>query len=433
MFKFYSALKKEFLILLRDKAGLMLLFLMPMVLIVVMSLLQEVGYSSVTRESRLKVLFLNLDQDSLGLKIEEGLRASNYFELVESFNSQPLNEMAVKNAVRNGDYIIGIIIPKGVTRCIRANVRIMVAKTLAGFGFYDQNLIGTLPMKDADTITIYFDPTVKKTFKNTIVSTIKEFNHKVEAEMVFRTFNIEMAKLFPNFAPPEVEYKEVVHFKEVFPTFKPVEEIPNSAQHNVPAWAVFAMFFIIIPFTNNIITERQEGSLFRLQCAPVSHSLLLLAKVAVYLVVCIFQTVLMILSGILILPLFGTPMLVLGTHYFTLFFFTVSVALAALGFGLMVGTMATTHQQASAFGAVSIPIMAALGGLFVPMYLMPGFMQHVAHLSPLNWGISGYYNIFIRGGGFVDILGEASKLLSFFLVTSLITYLYHLFKNPMNK
>ncbi len=433
MFKFYSAFKKESLILLRDKAGLMLLFLMPMVLIVVMSLLQEVGYSSVTRENRLKVLLLNLDQDSLGINIEKGLRSSNFFEIVDSLNSKPLNEAEVKNAVRKGDFIIGVIIPKGITKSIRTNVRIMVAKTLAGFGFYDQNLVGNIPMKDADTVTIYFDPTVKKTFKNTVVSSIKEYNHKVEAEMVFRTFNIEMAKLFPNFAPPDVQYKEVVFFKEVFPTFKTVEEIPTTAQHNVPAWAVFAMFFIIIPFTNNMITERQEGSLFRLQSAPVSHVTLLLAKVAVYLIVCVVQTALMILSGIFILPLFNAPMLILGTHYFTLIFFTVSVALAALGFGLMVGTIATTHQQASAFGAVSIPIMAALGGLFVPMYLMPGFMQHVASWSPLNWGISGFYNIFIRGGGFVDVLGDAFKLLSFFIVTVLITFIYRRIKNPMNK
>jgi len=433
MFKLLSAFKKESLILLRDKAGLILLFLMPMVLIVIMSLLQEVGYSSVTRESRLKVLFLNLDQDSLGLNIEKGLRNSNFFELVDSIDSHPVTESMIKNSVRDGDYIIGIIIPKGVTKSIRTNVRIMVAKTLAGFGFYNRTLIGQMPMRDADTITIYFDPTVKKTFKNTVVSSIKEHNHKVEAEMVFLAFNREMAAFFPNFAPPEIKYKEVVQFKEVFPSYRAIEEIPNTAQHNVPAWAVFAMFFIIIPFTNSIISERQEGSQFRLQCAPVPYLSLLLAKVGVYLVVCVIQTVLMILSGIFILPLFGAPMLELGTHYFALVLVTFSCALAALGFGLMVGSIATTHQQASAFGAVSIIIMAALGGLFVPMYLMPGFMQHVASLSPLNWGISGFYSIFIRGGGVLDVLPQAFKLLSLFIVTVLITYVYRMIKNPMNK
>jgi ABC-2 type transport system permease protein len=99
----------------------------------------------------------------------------------------------------------------------------------------------------------------------------------------------------------------------------------------------------------------------------------------------------------------------------------------------MVGTIATTHQQAAAFGAVAIIIMAAVGGLWVPMYLMAPVMQHFAVVSPLNWALNAYYNIFLRGGGFLEILGEAAKLSAFFLVTIIITTAFWRFKNPMNR
>ena len=180
--------------------------------------------------------------------------------------------------------------------------------------------------------------------------------------MVFRSFNAEMSKQFPAYKPADIEFKEPLEFKEVFPNYKEQEEIPTTVQHNVPAWAIFAMFFIIIPLTGSMIKEREEGSLARLMSMPISYIELLLAKVAVYFVVCFIQTALMICSGIFILPLFHIPMLIIGNHIIELIIMTIFTALAALGYGLLVGTIATTHQQAAAFGAVSIIILAAIGG-----------------------------------------------------------------------
>jgi ABC-2 type transport system permease protein len=433
MFKFISTIRKEMLILLRDKAGLIIVFLMPMVLIIIMSLLQEVGYSSINRETQIDILFLDQDKDSLGLKIREGLNSSNYFHLLDSVHQEPATDSNIREAVKKGEYVIGIVIPKGVTKKIRSNVRIMVAKTLEGFGLYNANLFGDIPLAKADTITIYFDPTVKQTFKNTIISSLKQYNYKIESEMIFSTFNHEMAKAFPTYQPPDLMFKDAVEFHEVFPSYHAIDKIPTTAQHNVPSWAVFAMFFIIIPLTSSMIVEREEGSMFRIMAMPVNYLMLLIGKVFVYMVVCFVQTVFMILAGIFILPLFNSAPLVLGNHIFPLVVMTIMSALAALGYGVMVGTMATTHQQAAAFGAVSIIIMAALGGLWVPMYLMAPVMQHVATFSPLNWALNGYYDIFIRGGGLKEILPELLKLLIFFLSSIVITGIYMKVKNPMSK
>jgi ABC-2 type transport system permease protein len=241
-----------------------------------------------------------------------------------------------------------------------------------------------------------------------------------------------MSRQFPAYKPPETEYKESLQFKEVFPNYVEQEEIPNTVQHNVPAWAIFAMFFIIIPLTGSMIKEREEGSLARLMSMPVSYIHLLLAKVTVYFFVCMVQSFLMIISGILILPLFHIPMLVVENHITGLIIMTIVSALAALGYGLLVGTVANTHQQASAFGAVSIIILAAIGGIWVPVYLMPTVMRHVAVISPLNWGITGFYNIFLRQGGLITILPSVVKLLAFFLVSVLITYIYRKIKSPLN-
>jgi ABC-2 type transport system permease protein len=432
MFKFLAAVRKECLLLLRDKAGMIILFLMPMVLIVIMSLMQEGGWSAVAKDPQVPVLFVDNDHDSLGFKIRKGLVESNFFKVIDTLDGHQVTRELTREAVKAGKYQIGIVIPKGVTKTIRTNVRIMVAKTLAGFGLMNPMLVNDIAFKNADTVSVYFDPAVRSTFKNAVVSSIKEKNYRIETEMIFRTFNTEIAKQFPSFIPPPMEYKEALEFKEIYPSNKKEEAIPNTVQHNVPAWTVFAMFFIIIPLTGSMIKEREEGSLFRLLTMPVSYMELLMSKVAMYFIVCMIQCVLMILAGMYILPLFHIPTLVLGHEIGALVLVTILTALAALGYGLLVGTVATSHQQAAAFGAVSIIILAALGGLWVPTYLMPEFMTHVSVFSPLNWSITAYYSIFLREGGITSIFPQSVKLFLFFLVTVLVTFIYRKVKSPLN-
>ncbi|NCA76446.1 MAG: ABC transporter permease [Alphaproteobacteria bacterium] len=433
MLKFIYTIRKEALILLRDKAGLIILFLMPTVLIVIMSLLQEFGYSSVSRETQVNVLFLDHDGDSLGYKIRTGLMKAGYFNLIDSVDGKPATDSSIRDAVKKGKYVVGVVIPKGVTKKIRSNVKLMVAKTMAGFGLYDQRIVDQIPFGLADTITLYFDPTVKKSFQYGVVSSLKQYNYQIESEMIFSTFNQELSQAFPTYRPPALSFKDAVEFQEEYPSYHEVERIPDSAEHNVPAWTVFAMFFIIIPLTSSMIIEREAGSQFRLMAMPVTYMQLLMAKVFVYLLVCFLQAVLMMLAGMYLLPIVNVTPLVLADNIFSLVVITVMTALAALGYGVLVGTIAGTHQQAAAFGAVSIIIMAAMGGLWVPTYLMNPAMQHFATFSPLNWALNGYYTIFLRGGGLREIFPDTLKLLIFFLVMVSGTAYYRKLKNPMNK
>jgi ABC-2 type transport system permease protein len=432
MRKYFSACRKELLLLIRDKSGLAMLFIMPVVLIVISSLMQEFGWSSLTKDPTVQVLFVDNDHDSLSLKIKSGFRESQSFEVIDRLNNNLLTDSTAKNAVKRGEYLVAIVVPKGATSTMRANVRLSVAKTLAGFGIGNPGLVNGIVFKDSVDVKIYFDPTVKKTFKNALISSIRENYYKFQTDWVFKTFNQEIALQMPMYKAPKDAFKEILHFKEEYPSYREVELIPNTSQHNVPAWTIFAMFFIVIPLTQSMIQEREGGSLFRLLTMPVSYMTLLMGKVGVYLVVCMMQTAAMLLAGILLLPLFGLPMLVLGNDILALFVMSMVVSMAAVGYGLMIGTIAKTHQQAAAFGSISVIILAAVGGLWVPIYLMAPFMRTIANLSPLNWAITGYYSIFLRGGNLIVIVPQAIKLLLFFLTTVSITALYYKYKSPLN-
>lgn len=432
LYKHFAAIKKESLILFRDKAGLAMLFFMPMALIIISSLMQESGWGAMSKDPKVDILFVNNDKDSLASKIEKGLKNSGSFNVYTEIGGVPASEITAKDAVAKGDYLIAIVIPEHATKKIRTNVRVMVAKTLSGFGMMNPVIMNSLPAPDSVSIGLYFDPTVKSSFKNAIISSIRSNNYRVETEMVFKTFNQEISRQMPMYKPPKVDYTEVLQFKTSFPSYRPKEEIPNTTQHNVPAWTIFAIFFIVIPFTQSLIKEREEGSFFRLLTMPVSYLNLLLAKVVVYIVVCIIQTILMLMAGMLILPLFGLPMLEFGNQLLPILLMTLLISASAVGFGLMVGTIAKTHQQAAAFGSITIIILAAMGGLWVPIYLMPPFMRTISQLSPMNWAITGFYNIFLRGGNMAVIFPQAIRLFIFFLSTILITAIYRKIKNPLS-
>jgi ABC-2 type transport system permease protein len=431
MFKYFAAFRKEWLILIRDVAGLIVLFLMPMMMVIILALVQEFGWNAISKEPTVPILFVDLDKDSLGSKIKEGLVGSHLFNVISEIDSVKVNPEIVRDKVSKGEYQIGVIIPEGATKLINRKINVLVTRIVSGIMMPVNNPFLELDVKDSVNVIIYFDPAVKGTFKNAFLSTMKENSLKIESSMIFSSFGNELTKMFPQYKPENRSYKESVFFTEEFPSGDLEEKIPTTTQHNIPSWAIFAMFFIVIPLTSSIIKEREEGSLIRIHTLPVNYLTIFLAKIGVYLFVCFFQFVLMVIAGIFILPLFGMPTLEIGGHEGALVIMAIVSSLAALGYGILVGTIARTHQQAAAFGSVSVVILAALGGLWVPVYFFTDTMKNIASLSPLNWAHKGFLDIFLRGSSILEISPEIFKLLLFFIITVGIAGIYRKLKPPL--
>jgi ABC-2 type transport system permease protein len=431
MFKYFAAFRKEWLILIRDVAGLIVLFVMPMMMVVILAVVQEFGWNAISKEPTVPILFVDMDKDSLGSMIREGLVKSKMFSVISEIDSVKIDQETAREMVSKGEYQIGVVIPEGATKLINRKINVLVTKIVSGIMMPVNNPFLDIAVKDSVNVIIYFDPAVKGTFKNAFLSTMKEYSLKIESSMIFSSFGKELTKIFPQYKPEENSYQESVFFTEEFPSGNNAEKIPTSTQHNIPSWAIFAMFFIVIPMTSSIIKEREEGSLIRMHTLPVNYLTIFMAKTGVYLFICLSQFVLMVLAGIFILPLFGLPTLEIGGHVIALTIMAIVTSLAALGYGIMVGTIARTHQQAAAFGSVSVVILAALGGLWMPIYFFNFALREVASLSPLNWAHKGFIDILLRGNSIFDISPEIFKLLLFFLITIGIAGIYRKLKPPI--
>lgn len=415
MKQFLAVLYKESLLISRDKAGLGLLFIMPVVFILIMSIAQDSAYKSLT-EFGIPVIIVNNDNDSLGHYIEEGLNSTEFCNLHRTIDGRVPTKEEAYQAVADGEFMFGIMIPPNATQSIRTSVEALISSTLS-------DSLRIMPSEIGDVeIKIIYDPTTKKSFITTISSTLHEFISNMKSRIIFETFAEEVKQFLPGENTPlGFETTDVIKFSEEFASGKDSKIIPNSVQHNVPAWTIFGMFFIVVPLAGSIIKEKQEGSNIRLKTLPGPYVFNHLAKLFVYFLVAIIQFALMMLLAKILLPLIGLPDLQFGNQLFNIFVVATCLAMASTGFGMFIGTVCTTYQQSAIGGSLTILIMAALGGIWVPLHIMPEYMQIVSKISPLNWGIEAFYIMFLRGQGFPAIWPYVLSLLSFFTICIVLT------------
>lgn len=188
---------------------------------------------------------------------------------------------------------------------------------------------------------------------------------------------------------------------------------PSAVQQNVPAWLVFGAFFIVIPLSNTLIRERQQGTLKRLRTMPVGQGTLILGKLAPYFVINLLQVMLMMAAGMWLVPALGGEALQLHGSKPALALVSASVSVAALGYALVISAFARSTEQASLLGGAGNLILAALGGIMVPKFVMPETMQQLTNISPMAWALDGFLDVLLRGAGVRDVLSDVAPLLIF--------------------
>jgi ABC-2 type transport system permease protein len=403
MLRLLATIRKEWQLLLRDKTGIILLFVMPVVLITVMALIQDAPFKDY-QDIKFDLLTVDNDHGKLGRYVKEGLSQTGQFNVIDSIDGKPLTAEEARALVNTGKYKISIIVPKGATAEIVSNANRIVNDITKRMG-----VPGSLPVKqraDSPYVTIYFDPAAKKAFKGAIHQAVDNFLTQVETDMLLDRIKNQLKRKDSTYASADtlsIRLQAVGLKEQSTGTGKQLDVISNSVQHNVPAWSIFAMFFIVIPIAGNMIREREDGSLLRMKLIPGSYLDILGGKMLFFVGICVIQFYLMMLVGIYLMPLLDLPKLVMGFHQLATLVVAIGIGLAATSYGILIGTVFKTPNQALNFGAISIVILSAIGGIWIPLEVMPEKMQLIGHLSPLSWGLDAINDIYLRNGdiGFV--------------------------------
>ncbi len=419
-YKLYQSIVKEILLLSRDVGGVITLFVMPLILIITVTLIQNNEFQK-SGNSAISILVVDNDNGDVAKSVIENLTNSGAFSPITNLDGEKLTEEKCKKLVFKGSYQLGIVIPKDLSKDLSAQIDQNVDGIIGSFMEMDSTMTKKEKLAFAKkSVKLYFDPAVQLSFKTAVMSNIDQMIAKIETKSIYLAFETQLG----DGASGAFQQKSFIAFDEITPVLNGEEIRPNAVQHNVPAWTLFAIFFIVIPLSINIVKEKSQGTFIRLRTNPVSTVTVFAGKTITYLIICMIQFFMMLGVAVFVFPHLGLPSLNVGGNIILASIVTIFAGFAAIGYGILIGTIARTQEQSAPFGATSVIVLAAMGGVWVPVFAMPLAMQQLAKASPMNWGLEAYYGVFLRHATLIDILPQLALCIGFYILTVGIALFY---------
>lgn len=370
---------KEFQLVSRDKHALAALFIMPCVFILIMSLALKDVFNE--QKSMISLVIIDQAKNSVSLQLVGELENNKVI------NSALLSVDNRKNIDQLGQQFL-LTIPKHYGTQNEVLLQAEVASDVT------QNI---LLLFKAQIIQIVMQ------------QKISELNLQ----------QLEIAKKMGQAVPEPIEFtsNKIIntHYAQLAQ-----DQTPTSTQQSVPSWIVFGLFFVIIPMSTIFISERKQNTLMRLSAMNITVPVLFAGKIIPYLLINQLQVWLMIAVGLFVVPLFGADALTIGGSLGALIVLSLALSLAAIGLSILIATSVDSIEQGTTIGGIINILLGAIGGIMVPKFVMPTFMQELTHVSPMSWGLEGYLDIFLRQGGFVEVANEIMALTAFGFVTLIL-------------
>ncbi len=145
-----------------------------------------------------------------------------------------------------------------------------------------------------------------------------------------------------------------------------------------------------------LLRERRQGIWKRLKAAPIPIPTLLGGK--------IIATALIALTQILFTFSFGSLVFGVTINGSILGFLIMAIATALLSAatGLLIAAVGGTENRARSMAILSILSLSILGGLWLPSFMLPLYVQNFSLLLPTTWMIKGFEGVIWQGMGLID-------------------------------
>ena len=415
MYKFIISLKKETLLFLNDKVGLALMFGMPVLLVFIITIIQDSVYQLVDT-NKISLIVANNDEGGLGKKLTILLDSSGMFEIKEFANLQP---MAIEEKITHKQALTAIYIPNDFTQKLQNKSGQLSSIVLTDFGLTTNIPKGKM---EVPGIQFYHDPVLQENYCSSIIHVLQAHLAIIENTQMIENIYKEMGiDTIPQHLQKNLVENQIL-IERINASSGVVDDIPNSTQHNVPAWTIFAMFFMVVSLGTNIVKEKTSGSFLRIKTMPSRFSLVFVSKQVVYGIIAVLQVIVIFSIGYFILPLIGLPPLILPENIPATILVIFICSFAAVSYALMIGSLANTQDQSNGFGAISVVVFAALGGVWVPTFIMPHYLQIIGSFSPLHWCIESFYVLFLKHGNWNELAVPVLILITFSLLCQLIAF-----------
>ncbi len=190
--------------------------------------------------------------------------------------------------------------------------------------------------------------------------------------------------------------------------------IPTGIDQSSPGMMAMFATFGMIGGAAAMVQEREAGTLRRLVVMPISKGSIILGFMLGILLTGIIQMAILIIAGALFFDVAW------GSSPLALSLVTFAFALAITSLGMFIAALVRTAAQINGMSTLIVLSIAALGGAWWPLDIVPTWMQTLGRFSPISWAMDGFHDVITRGLSVTAVLPEVGMLLLFTAVFLLI-------------
>ena len=184
--------------------------------------------------------------------------------------------------------------------------------------------------------------------------------------------------------------------------------IPAGFNQSIPGILVmFVLMNLLIFGGTTVASERREGVMRRFMVHPVSKTELVFGKIAGLLGLGLVQIAYMLVASMLLMKFH------LGSQFIPVLVVLLVYAWAAGSFGVLIGSVISRDDKIVGICVLSSMVMAALGGCWWPLEIVPEKVRMIAHFAPPAWAMDALHQLISFGGSWPQILPSLLVLSAF--------------------
>ncbi len=382
--------RKELVVLARDRRALAILVIMPLVFIAILGFSTGQLIGTQNDRGRLCIAVVDCAGDDLASEVLKMLDANAGIRMVSVAQEAEANRL-----VDVGEVELAIIIDASFSDSVRSFTPRQWMKASRGTAGTDLHSLGIriYHRNDRTAVTDIAVPLIELAVLKSAIGRVVE--------------DVSPAGALSADGSVDADLGEHHQFGEGMSKTKTGEETrPNLVyQIIVPGYAVMFAFFLINIMARSFIAERQEGTMLRLAAAPLSAAQLVMGKTVPFLLISVFQGVLLFVFG---KALFSMSW---GPYPCLLFPVICCTSIAATGLGLVVAVMVRTDSQVSAYGNLLVITLAGVSGCFMPRSWLPPLMRDASLVTPHSWSLIAFDQLLVNATPNIPLIVESCFVL----------------------
>jgi ABC-2 type transport system permease protein len=172
----------------------------------------------------------------------------------------------------------------------------------------------------------------------------------------------------------------------------------SQATQIVGGWATMFLLFALSNSSAEMYTEKEQGLYQRLLSTPVSRAQIVWSKFLYGVLLGVLQLVLLFFAGSV---LYGIEV----AHHLPLLLLVCAMTAAnCTAVGLAIAAFMPTAQASRGAATLPILLMSAIGGAWFPVSFMPELIQRLSAFTPVYWAIRGFEQVLWSHDSWLQLL-----------------------------